>query len=183
MSAEKKWSTNKNESTPPNTTRVLMQFSNNKEFGVFQVLFDDKSKKILNIEMLEIKAAIPNTTTFWLFGLLAICVPIFNVYMIVKVKRSRYKKKWIKYLAIIVLNVPAITYKAIGGLSFGLLSFQILFGTSFEYMGYLNAAWTFGLPLGGLYFFWQLRNGKDKPFEVTHEETTIVEEAKSNETA
>lgn len=175
MSSEKKWSTNTGESTPPNTTRVLMQFANDKEFGVFQVLFDDNSRKILNIKTLDVKAPIPKMVGFWLFGLLALCVPAFNIYMIVRIKRSQYRKKWLKYLAVIILNVPAITYNAVNGLSLQLLSFQILFGISFQYMGYLNSAWTFGIPLGGLYLLWQLKNGKDKPTEFDTEETALFE--------
>lgn len=176
MQAEKKWSTNENESTASGTTKVLMQFSNKKDFGVLQVLFDDKSRKIINIKTLDIKAAIPNMTSFWLFGLLAICVPIFNVYMIVRVKRSQYHKKWPKYLAIILLNVPTITYKALGGLSFALLSFQILLGVSFEYMGYINSAWAVGIPVGGLYVLWQLWKGKDKLTQVPSNDRTILQE-------
>ena len=42
-------------------------------------------------------------------------------------------------------------------------------------MGYLNSAWTFGVPLGGLYFLWQLKNGKDKPIEIATIETIPVE--------
>lgn len=182
MTTEKKWSTEEGASTPPNTTRLLMQYSNDKEFGVLQALFDDKSKKILSIKTLDVKEAIPSMTLFWLFGVLAICIPVFNIYMIVRIKRSEYQKKWQKYLAIIALNVPAITYNAIGGLSFSLLSFQILFGISFEYMGYLNSSWTFGLPLGGLYLLWQLNKGKNKPIKFAPEESTIFEADKVNET-
>ena len=28
-------------------------------------------------------------------------------------------------------------------------------------MGYLNSYWTFGIPLGGLYWFWKLRQQKN----------------------
>ena len=182
MSTEKKWSTTEGESTPPNTTRLLMQFSNDKEFGVLQALFEDRSKKILSIKTLDVKEPIPSMTIFWLFGVLAICIPVFNIYMITRIKRSEYKKKWQKYLAIVALNVPAITYNAISGLSFSLLSFQILFGISFEYMGYLNSSWTFGLPLGGLYLLWQLKKGKDKPLQFAPDETQSFERENINET-
>jgi hypothetical protein len=74
-------------------------------------------------------------------------------------------KKWLKYIAVIFLNVPAITYSAVYGLSFNLLSFQILFGISFSYLGYLSSAWTFGVPLGGLYWLWKLS-------KKTEDETT-----------
>lgn len=157
MKAEKTFSTDEVENTPPNTTTAEIEFSNDKEFGVLKVLFDDTSGKILKINALEVKQPIPSMTFFWLFGLLAIVVPIFNIYVIRQVKRSQRNRKWLKYLAIVVFNVPAITYTAVGGLSVQPLNFQILLGISFSYMGYLNSAWTFGLPLGGLYWFWRLR--------------------------
>jgi hypothetical protein len=169
MKSEKKFSTNAEENTPPNTTVALIEFSNDKEFGVFKVLFDDNSGKILNINTLDVKQPIPSMTIFWLFGLLAICIPIFNIYVIRQIKRSDLNKKWLKYIAVIFLNVPAITYAAVNGLSFNLLSFQILLGVSFGYMGFLNSYWTFGLPLGGLYWFWKLRQQKNV---VTESETS-----------
>jgi len=157
MQSEKKFSTEESENTPPNTTVVFVEFANKKDFGVLKVLFDDTSKKILNINTLDVKEAIPSMTTFWLYGLLAICVPIFNVYVIRKIKRSDLKRKWLKYLGVILLNVPAFTYAAVEGFSFKILNFQIMLGISFEYTGYLNSAWSFGLPLGGLYWFFKLR--------------------------
>ena len=102
---------------------------------------------------------------------MAICVPIFNIWIIRKIKKSDLKKKWLKYIAVIFLNVPAITYNAVYGLSFSLLSFQILFGISFSYMGYLSSAWTFGIPLGGLYWLWKLNKKED----VTTENKIITE--------
>ena len=167
MKSEKKFSNVEADNTPPNTTLVLVEFSNEKDFGVLQVLFDDTSKKILNIKTLDVKAPIPSMTYFWLFGLLAICVPIFNIYVIKQIKRSDLNKKWLKYLAIIFFNVPAITYAAVNGLSYQLLSFQVLLGVSFGYMGFLNSFWTFGVPLGGLYWFWKLKQRKE---EVTEPE-------------
>lgn len=166
MTAEKKWSTEEEESTPPNTTVVLMQFANDKEFGILKVWFDDNSKKVVFIKTLEVKQPIPSMTIFWLFGLLAMCVPVFNIYVIRQIKRSDLNKKWLKYIAVIFLNVPAITYAAVNGFSIDFLSFQILLGVSFSYMGYLSSAWTFGLPLGGLYWFWKLRQPKAEATET-----------------
>ncbi|WP_051189749.1 hypothetical protein [Daejeonella oryzae] len=179
MKSEKKFSTVESENTPPNTTLVLVEFSNIKDFGVLQVLFDDKSKKILNIKTLDVKGPIPSMTIFWLFGLIAICIPIFNIYVIRQIKHSDLNKKWIKYIAIIFLNVPAITYAAVNGLSFNLLNFQILFGFSFGYMGYLNSYWTFGIPLGGLYWFWKLKQRKD---EVLESESTVDQNVETEPT-
>lgn len=156
MTASKTWSTVEGESTAPNTTKAHIEFSNDKEFGVFEIIFDDSSNKIYNIQILDIKEPIPSMMVFWLFGTLAICIPVFNVWIIRKIKKSDLKKKWLKYIAVIFLNVPAITYGAVNGLSFELLSFQFMLGISFSYMGYLSSAWVFGIPLGGLYWLWKL---------------------------
>ena len=172
MTANKTFSTVEGESTAPNTTLAQVQFSNDVEFGVFEITFDDNSNKILHIKTLDLKEKIPNMTWFWLFGLLAVCVPIFNIWIIRKIKKSNLKKKWLKYIAVMFLNVPAITYSAVYGISFSLLSFQILFGISFSYMGYLSSAWAFGIPLGGLY--WLLKLNK-KTGTVTTENEIINE--------
>jgi len=106
---------------------------------------------------------LPTITLFWqfwqfrLFGLFVICVPIFNIYVIRQIKRSNLKKKWLKYIAVIFLNVPAITYAIVNGLSLQLLKNQILLGVGFGYEGYINYYLAFGIPLGGLYWFWKLR--------------------------
>jgi hypothetical protein len=165
MKSEKKFSTIGANNTPPNTTLVSVQFKNKNNFGVIQVLFDDNSQKILNINFLDIKEQIPTMTYFWLFGLLAICVPVFNIYVIRQIKRSNLTKKWLKYIAVIFLNIPSIIYAAVNGLSFKLLSFRVL-GIGFGYMGYLNSYWAFGIPLGGLYWFWQIRRRKNKATET-----------------
>lgn len=163
IKSEKKFSSNAEESTPPNTTVALIEFSNDTDFGVLKVLFDDQSGKIININTLDVKNPIPSMTFFWLFGLIALCIPVFNIYVIRKIKRSNLKKKGLKYIAVIFLNVPAITYAAVNGFSFNLLNFQILFGISFGYMGFLQSYWTFGIPLGGLYWFWKLRHPNSEP--------------------
>jgi len=160
MKTEKKFSTIAANNTTLNTTVVLLEFKNKKEFGVFQFLFDDNSEKIVNINVLAIKSPIPTMAYFWLFGLFAICIPVFNIYIIRQIKRSDLKRKWLKYIAVILLNVPTITYAAVNGLSFDLLHFQAL-GIGFGYMGYLNSYWTFGIPLGGLYWFWKIRRKRN----------------------
>jgi len=165
MSAEKKFSTVEGESTAPNTTHILVQIENQNEFGVLKLLFDDTSKKILNLNALNVKEKIPNMVSFWLFGLLAICIPIFNIYVINQIRKRNIKRKWLKYLAILFFNVPAITYSAVGGLGFKLLSFQILLGISFGYMGYMNSMWAFGIPFGGIYWLWKLKNRNNKEEE------------------
>ncbi len=120
-------------------------------------------------------------TYFWLFGFLALSVPIFNIYVIRQVKRSNLKRKWLKYLAIVVFNVSSINYEALNGLSFELFNLQILLGMSFNYMGYLNAAWSFGLPFGSLYWFWKLRQKKDEVIELSNDQNLENEQINEND--
>jgi len=161
MKSEKRISTVKILDIPPNTTEAYIQFTNGKEFGVFKVLFDDVSQKILNIEILDVKDPIPNMVTFWIIGFLMLLIPTFNIYIIILIRNSDFKKKWLKYLAILSLNAPAILYNAIGGFSISLLKIQLLLGISFSYMGYAHSYWAIGIPLGGIYWFWKLQL-KDK---------------------
>lgn len=162
IKAEKNYSTDKEKSTPPNATLLYVQYDNNADFGIIQGLFDDKTGKILNIKTLDIKEKIPSMLPYWLFGIVAICIPAFNIYTIVKVKRSNMKRKWLKYIAIFLLNVPAITYGAIQGLTIKYLNFQILLGLSFNYSSYSDSYWTFGIPIGGLIVFLKLKSGMYK---------------------
>lgn len=162
MKSIKKFSTNPDENMAPNTTKVHIQFDNEEEFGVLEVLFDDITKKIINIRPLNVKQVVPDLTFFWLFCLLALCVLAFNIYMIIQVKRSQLTHKWIKYIAIIFLNIPTIGYKAAGSVLFWDLSIQAMFGVSFSMMGYLGTVVKLGIPLGGLYWLWRLRVRKNK---------------------
>lgn len=173
MQSRKDWSTEPEKRTTPHTTKAMIQFSNGKEFSVFNILFDDKSGKIININTINTKYTVPNLTIFWLFGLLPLCVLAFNIYAIKLVRSSDLRKKWLKYLAIVVLNVPAISYAAIGGLGFKLLSFQIMLGISFSYMGYLMTSWTIGIPLGGIYWFLKLRRNVTDFTEEPNQENNI----------
>jgi len=171
VKAEKKFSTNAEEKMPPNTTLVYVEYKNQEYFGMIQALFDDKTGKILDIKTLNIKEHIPSMTLFWLFGIVAICVPAFVIYMIVLIKQSDMRRKWLKYLFVIVINVPAISYKAVGGISVLYLNFQILLGISFAKEGYLNSYWTFGVPIGGLIILWKLKTNHYKSKKAISEST------------
>lgn len=173
MIARKSFSTMEGQGTAPNTALAQVQFSNSKEFGVFEITFDDFTNKIINIRTLDIKEPIPNMLPFWLFGLFAICIPIFNIYVIRKVYKSSLRKKWLKYLAIIIFNTPSITYNALSGLSFKLIQFQLLLGIGFKHMGYLNSIWSIGIPLGGIYWLWKL---KQKEKSTDQQPTEHLEE-------
>lgn len=161
LNAQKKISTIESQNTPSGMTEVMIEISNEKDFGLIQALFVDDTHKIAKINVLNTKVPIPSMGWFWLVGLLAICVPIFNIYIIIKIKRSSLTKKWIKYIAVIALNIPTLMYSAVAGFSFKLLHFQLL-GVGFSLMGYTNSYWAFSIPVGAIYWFWCLSEREDE---------------------
>ena len=156
MSAQKQFSTVQQSNTPPNSTTVLMQFKNDKDFGVLQFLYDDKTKKILNVTPMDAKYPIPNMKLFYFLGILTLIIPAFNIYMINKIRKSDLKRKWLKYIAIILLNFPTFIYNAVTGFSFKLFQFTFL-GFGFSAMGYLNSTITMGIPIAAIYWYWKLK--------------------------
>jgi len=156
ISAKKTFSTNSAENTPPGKTLVYIEISNTENYGDLKLLFDDNSLKIESLNIVN-KEPIPGMFTFWLFGLLTCCILAFNIYMLVQVKRSSINKKWVKYLLIIVLNVPTIVFAPGNNMNFDLLSFQFLLGVSFNFGGYSDSIFAFGLPIGSLIVWYQLK--------------------------
>lgn len=167
MESKKNWSTNKDKSTPKDCTEVQIQYSNGTSFGVFNLIFDDISGKIISINFQNVKRPIPNMLIFWLVGLIALTIPIFNIYIVLQIRKCYSEKKIRKYLFVLFFNVPSITYSAVNGISIKLLSFQILFGIGFGYMGYLGSFWTIGVPVAGLLWFLKIKKLKNKSESAT----------------
>jgi hypothetical protein len=157
LSAEKTVSSDASQSTPVGETIAFIQIDDSKYIGELRVLFDDKTQKIAGMYIMDVYEPMGSMLYFWLFGILVLGVLAFNIYMIVKLKRSDAPKKWIGYLLIILLNVPAFSFVSISGFHFGLLSFQIMLGISFSIAGYINSIFTFGFPLGSLIVLYKLK--------------------------
>jgi hypothetical protein len=151
MNAQKQASNDMSYNLPPNTTLVSVEFHNTKDIGVLQVLFDDLSGKIDNIQSLQVRQPIPNMTKFWLFGLLALLVVAINIFAIIAAWRSKLKLKWLYCIAIILLNIPSIEYGAAHGLAFRLWRDQYIMGVDFQKIGYLGAFWTIGIPIAAIF--------------------------------
>lgn len=155
MGSEKSFSTLEN--SLPTTTTIHMQFAEKEKFGVIKAIYNDDSKKIMGIRPLKRIWGIPNMTYFWIFGLLPLAVLFFNIYTLRQIKKSQLDKKWLHYLLVFIFNTPVLSYHALSGFSFKMLSFQFLLGTSFSFMGFLNTTLAFGIPLGSIYCLWKIR--------------------------
>jgi hypothetical protein len=128
--------------TPLNSTKAYIEFNNDEEFGLLTVLFDNSSEKMLAVNAIDIKKPIPPMAPFWIFGFLALLVPTLNLYIVYWIWHSELKNKWPKYLTVLFLNIPAISYTAMGGMDFNPTSLQLV--------------WAFGIPLGAMYWSWKL---------------------------
>ncbi len=180
-SATKRFSTTDSNNTPAGETEVEIQISNKTDFGVVKMLYNDKTLKINSFDVLSIKEPIPGMVGFWIFGLITLCVLAFNIYMIVRVKRSSLKKKWLQYLFIVFLNAPTITYSLVNGLSLSIFEIQFMFGISCSFMGYLNSIFAFGIPVGSLYVLSKLRKATKETTdtELPGQDERIKDDSKS----
>ena len=145
----------------PDKTSIRLQLSNDQDLCIIEAMFNDKTGKIESINPYGIKESspIPDTSDFWIFGIIAICIPIFNIYILRRVHRSDMANKWQSYLIIILFNVPAVGYALSHGMFYDFFAGQYFLGFGFVKMGY-GSRWIFGVPLGSLYILWKLKKGK-----------------------
>lgn len=152
--------------TGPFPTKVQLQLKTDTHYGYFTILFDDEINKVINIDLDQTKDEIPSMFIFWLFGVLPISVVGFNIYTIRKLSKTKLKRKWLKIVGIIFLNVPALTYSVVNGFLFELMHFQIFLGMSFSALGYANTYWTFGIPLGSFIVHYKMKTQQVETEEV-----------------
>jgi len=139
-------------------TYVYIQMDNKRQFGVLQFVFEDSSGKLLSIKPIGRIYAIPDLSNFWLLGLIPLLVLLFNIYVIVLIKRSSVIKKWQKYLLVVLGNFPVFSYSVMAGIGFKLFALLFL-GVAVSTMGYMDYTWQIGLPIGAGYVWWKLHNG------------------------
>jgi uncharacterized membrane protein YhaH (DUF805 family) len=150
---------------PANLTPLEMQIDNGQHFGLLHFEFDDNSRKIAHVRIQAFKSVIPPMWLFWLVGIFAVGVLVFNIYTMVRIRRRRdIRRKWLKYLAIVFLNAPVVVYTAMGNLSLKLLTVTF-FGLGFGLTGYLGSVWQIGIPIAALYWTWYMRQRDDVTVE------------------
>jgi len=139
--------------------KLLFEMSEADKFVDILLVFDATTGKIISFETTNVHPK-PKMLLFWLLVIIGLLVPVFNIYVIIKVRKSSLKRKGLAYVLIFILNFPTFIYSPITGLSVNLLQLQILLGFGFRYMGYLNTVVSIGVPIGGLYYFFKLRKMK-----------------------
>ena len=142
----------------PNSTIVNISFENKTDYGIIQFVFDNETHKILNVSPQYAKQPIPSMFVYYALILIGLLVVAINIYAIIKIKKSKLNRKWLKYLAVILLNFPTLYYSINDGFDFKLISFQS-FGFGFNYASYYSNL-HLTLPIGAIYWLWKLNQQK-----------------------
>jgi predicted transcriptional regulator with HTH domain len=102
----------------------------------------------------------PYTTSFWwIAAILGIGVMAFNIFTIVKVKKSKLDRKWLMYLLIILLNTPYISSSP-EKISAGISIIHIL-GFGFAFAGQYSFV-KIGIPIGAFIAWYKMKKQKQK---------------------
>lgn len=106
----------------------------------------------------------PYTTSFWwIAAILGIGVMAFNIFTIVKVKKSNLDRKWLMYLLIILLNTPYISSSP-EKISAGISIIHIL-GFGYAFMGKYSFV-KIGIPIGAFIAWYKMKkNAKEKSLD------------------
>ena len=137
--------------------------------SVFQAIGKDSlvafsSDQTNNYSYTEIMKAIafnlsePYSASFWIALILGLGVVAFNIFTIVKVKRSNLDRKWLMYLLIILLNAPYIytsPEKISNGLSIHILGFGLTFAGQYSFV-------KIGIPIGAFIAWYKMKKQKQK---------------------
>lgn len=157
-----------NEKFANNNLKVSIQIDNSKVYNVLNLVIEPNTFKFKSISGANFLKDIPNMLPVWSFAFLTACALLFNIYVIYKIKKSKMKRKWLKYILIFSFNFPAIFYHSIDGLYINLLGNIFLFGVNFKYFGYEGTYFGFGIPLFAL--FWLYKIYKLEEEEITKQE-------------
>jgi predicted transcriptional regulator with HTH domain len=102
----------------------------------------------------------PYTTSFWwIAAILGLGVLAFNIFTIVKVKKSNLDRKWLMYLLIILLNTPYISSSP-EKISAGISIIHIL-GFGYAFMGKYSFV-KIGIPIGAFIAWYKMKKQKQK---------------------
>lgn len=137
--------------------RSYVQIEDGYKFSVIQVVFND-ANKIVSFGMLREIYPKPKTQRMWMIGIPILLIVLgFNIFVMYKVYKSDVRRKWLKFLMILLLNLPSIGYSAINGVFFKIIYINLL-GVSFSYSSYWSTYLVISFPIGAIIVYWKLKN-------------------------
>lgn len=124
-----------------------------------KIYYNPTTNKPISIQLSE-PYENPYTTSFWwIAAILGLGVMAFNIFTIVKVKKSNLDRKWLMYLLIILLNTPYISSSP-EKISAGISIIHIL-GFGYAFMGKYSFV-KIGIPIGAFIAWYKMKKQKQK---------------------
>ena len=126
-----------------------VQFENDEFYGLITLKYNDNSKLLSTINLEDFKKFIPDQSEFWMLGIYPLIVLLVNIFVIIKVIKTKVRRKWLLIIVTMFLNIPSVNIHWNNEIYVDTVM-QFLLGVGFETNGYQNMTWSFGIPLGAL---------------------------------
>ena len=144
---------------------TIIMLSNGNKSTMLTLFYNRETGKPYYFHVDDVREC--DMTRFWILSSLGLLVIAFIIYTIVRVKKSDMKKKWVKYILAVVVNIPLFLVTSSGvKLSLGLS----IMGVGFEYLG-PDSYTKIAFPLGSIIVLYLLRKHNKKKETETVETT------------
>lgn len=156
---------------------TIIMLSNGNKSTMLTLFYNRETGKPYYFHVDDVREC--DMTRFWILSSLGLLVIAFIIYTIVRVKKSDMKKKWVKYILAVVVNIPLFLVTPVGvkpflflvtssgvKLSLGLS----IMGVGFEYLG-PDSYTKIAFPLGSIIVLYLLRKHNKKKETETVEAT------------
>lgn len=163
--------------TGENMDLTVIMLSNGNKSSMLSLLYNRETGKAVYFKVGEAREV--DMSFYWILSSLALLVVAFIIYTIVRVKKSDMKKKWVKYILAVVVNIPLFMVTPVGVKPFLFLvtssgvklSLGVsIMGVGFEYLG-PDSYTKIAFPLGSIIVLYLLRKHNKKKETETVEAT------------
>jgi predicted transcriptional regulator with HTH domain len=157
LKGEKRVSFSSDQTNSYSYTEIMI--SGDEKCYTAKIYYNPTTNKPISIQLSD-PYENPYTTSFWwIAAILGLGVLAFNIFTIVKVKKSNLDRKWLMYLLIILLNTPYISSSP-EKISAGISIIHIL-GFGYAFMGKYSFV-KIGIPIGAFIAWYKMKKQKQK---------------------
>lgn len=159
---------------------TIIMLSNGNKSTMLTLFYNRETGKPYYFHVDDVREC--DMTRFWILSSLGLLVIAFIIFTIVKVKRSDMKKKWVKYLLALFLNLPFLVITTAGVQLFIGIGISFL-GVAFSYFG-PDSYTKIAFPLGSIIVLYLLKKHNKKkeaaePVVITEDAQKEIEEAQA----
>lgn len=156
LKGEKRVSFSSDQTNSYSYTEIMI--SGDEKYYTARIHYNPTTNKVIAFNLSD-PYNTPYSASLWIALILGLGVVAFNIFTIVKVKKSNLNRKWLMYLLIILLNTPYI-YTSPEKISTGLSIIHIL-GFGFAFAGQYSFV-KIGIPIGAFIAWYKMKKQKQK---------------------